>query len=231
MDTETQNTPVGLAEKTTRRIPLRGLSRLGVYARGKEILILGPGRAGKTKFTQYLQLGVLDAEGQRDMTYGVTKSPAFVVSIGGPQGLTFEVRRAVDTPGQVGPARHASLVGQREPHALIIVLDCSSAISSTIRWLRLFCSRLDTILRRGSYVVRRLKAIVVVLNKRDKTGGTESTQLREAVTEVLHQHLSVPLGIDRVRSIPILECISVRTKQGTALIDEVISQLAERWRR
>ena len=59
----------------------------------------------------------------------------------------------------------------------------------------------------------------------------ESAQLRQAVTEVLQQHLAVPLGADRVRSIPILECISVRTKQGTALIDEVISQLAGRWGR
>ena len=105
MDTETQTAPVGWGAQTTRRIPLRGLSRLSAYARGKEILILGPGRAGKTKFAQYLQLGVLDAEGQREMTYGVTKSPAFVVSIGGPRGLMFEVRRAVDTPGQVGPPR------------------------------------------------------------------------------------------------------------------------------
>ena len=111
------------------------------------------------------------------------------------------------------------------------MLDCSSAVAATIRWLRLFCNSLDTILRRGPYVVRRLRAIVVVLNKRDRISSMESAQLRQAVTEVLQQHLAVPLGADRVRSIPILECISVRTKQGTALIDEVISQLAGRWGR
>jgi hypothetical protein len=230
MDAETQAMPVGLGAKA-RRILLRGLSRLTAYARGREVLILGPGSAGKTKFGQYLQSGILDPEGQREMTYAVTKSPAFVVRIGREQGLTFEVRRAVDTPGQVGPVQHASLVARREPHALIVMLDCSSAVSSTIRWLHIFCSTLDTILRRGPYAVRRLKAIVVVLNKRDKISSTEATQLRQAVTEVLQQHLSVPLGADRVRSIPILECISIQTKQGTALIDEVISQLAERWAR
>jgi septum formation topological specificity factor MinE len=230
-DAETQTISAGTGVKTTRRIPVRGLSRLTTYARGKEILILGPGSAGKTKFAQYLQLGALDPEGQREMTYCVTKSPAFVVNVGQEQGLMLEVRRAVDTPGQVGPVQHANLVADRQPHALIVMLDCSSAVSSTIRWLHIFCSTLDTILRRGPYAVRRLKAIVVVLNKRDKISSTEVAQLRQAVTEVLQQHLSVPLGADRVRSIPILECISVQTKQGTALIDEVISELAERWAR
>ena len=227
-DAETQTISAGTGVKTTRRIPVRGLSRLTTYARGKEILILGPGSAGKTKFAQYLQLGALDPEGQREMTYCVTKSPAFVVNVGQEQGLMLEVRRAVDTPGQVGPVQHANLVADRQPHALIVMLDCSNAMSSTVRWLRLFSNSLDTVLRRRSYVARRLEAIVVLLNKRDKISSTDVAQLRQAVREVLLQQLSVALGVERVRSIPILECISARTKQGTALIDEAIGHLAER---
>ncbi len=227
MDAETQTIFAGASTRTTRRIPVRGLSRLTAYARGKEILILGPGSAGKTKFAQYLQLGVLDPEGQREMTSYVTESPAFVVRVGPEQGLLFEVRRAVDTPGQVGPVRHARLVARRAPHALIVMLDCSTALSSTIRWLHLFCSSLDTVLRRGSYVVRRLEAMMVLLNKRDQISSTDSAQLRQAVGEVLEQHLSVALGVEWVRSIPILECVSVQTKEGTALIDDVIGHLAE----
>ena len=228
MDAKTPTVFAGSGVKTMRRIPVRGLSRLAAYVRGKEILILGPGSAGKTKFAQYLQLGALDPEGQREMTYYVTKSPVFIVKVGQEQGLMFEVRRAVDTPGQVGPVRHASLVARRAPHALIVMLDCSTALSTTIRWLRLFSNSLDTVLRRGHYVARRLEAIVVLLNKRDKISSADAAQLRQAVREVLNQYLSVALGVEWVRSIPILECISVQTKEGTALIDEVIGHLAER---
>ena len=45
---------------------------------------------------------------------------------------------------------------------------------------------------------------------------------------MLNQYLSVPLGVERVTAIPILDCVSVRTGQGTTLIDGVIAQLTER---
>ena len=228
MEAEAQTICVESGVQTPRRTSAKGLSRLTTYARGREILILGPGSAGKTKFAQYLRLGALDPEGKREMTYYVTKSPGFVIGIGREGGLMLKVRRAVDTPGQVGPVQHAGLVSRRKPHAVIVMLDCSSAVSATVRWLRLFCSGLDTVLRRGSYAARRLKEIVVLLNKRDKISGRQSAELRQAVRQVLNQQLSVALGVERARSIPILECVSVRTGCGTALIDGVIGQLAER---
>lgn len=203
-------------------------SRLTLYARGKEILIVGPGSAGKTKFAQYLRWGDLDPEGERHMTYGITKSPAFVLGIGREQGLTLRVRRAVDTPGQVGPRHHAKLVGRRKPQAVVVILDCSTSLSATVRWLCLFCNSLDTVLRRGSYATRKLEALVVVLNKRDQIDSAQSDALRQEVRQVLHQYLSVPLGVQRVSSIPILDCVSVQTGQGTVLIDEVVARLTER---
>jgi hypothetical protein len=228
MDAEAQTVCVEWGVEMMRRTLVTWFSRLTTYARGKEILIVGPGSAGKTKLAQYLRWGALDPEGQRDMTYCVTKSPAFVMGIGREQGLILRVRRAVDTPGQVGPRHHAILVGRRKPHAVVVMLDCSSSISATVRWLCLFCNSLDTVLRKGSYAARRLDAIVVLLNKRDKIDSGESDELREAVRQVLNQYLSVPLGVERVSSIPILECVSVQTGRGTTLIDGVIAQLTEK---
>jgi len=214
MDGKTRTTDAKSQAKTARRAAPKGVSRLTTYATGKEILILGPSSAGKTKFAQYLRLGMLDQEGSREMTYQIKKSPAFVIS--------------VDTPGQVGPVQHATLVGRRRPHAVIVMLDCTRAVSASVRWLRLFCDRLDTVLRKGSYAHRKLSGVLVLLNKRDKISDDKSDELRVSTQGVLNRYLSVVLGADRASSVPIMECISVRTPQGTALIDEVIGQLTER---
>ncbi len=228
MDAEAQTVGMEWSVEMMRRTLVTWFSRLTTYARGKEILIVGPGSAGKTKFAQYLRWGALDLEGQRDMTYGITKSPAFVLGIGREPGLGLRVRRAVDTPGQVGPRHHAKLVGRRKPHAVVVMLDCSTSLAATVRWLGLFCNSLDTVLRRGSYAARRLNEIVVLLNKWDKIESGQSDELREAVRQVLNQYLSVSLGVERVSAIPILECVSVQTGRGTTLIDEVVARLTER---
>ncbi len=233
MDAEAQtvcgeSTAAESTVETPRPAPVRGLSRLTTYIRGKEILILGPGNAGKTKFAQYLQRAALDPEGKREMTYAVTRSPAFVVDFGREEGLVLRVRRAVDTPGQVGPLQHAILVARRRPHAVIVILDCSGDPRSTLRWFCLFCDALDSVLRKVSSVARRLQEMVVILNKRDKIDDKEYAKLRQAVRKALERFLSVVWGEERVQSIPIQECISVRTGNGTALIDGVIAQLTGR---
>lgn len=213
---------------TSRRVPVKGLSRLSTYIRGKEILILGPGNVGKSKFAQYLRLATLDPEGKREMTYAITRSPAFVVALGPQEGRVLRVRRTVDVPGQVGPHHHALLVARRRPHAVIIILDCSCDPRGMLRWLCLFCSALDSVLRKAAPVARRLQEMVVILNKRDKIDDREFAKLRQAVRKALERFLLVVWGEERVRSIPILECISVRTERGTALIEGVVAQLAQR---
>jgi len=138
------------------------------------------------------------------------------------------VRRAVDTPGQVGPLQHALLVARRRPHAVIVMLDCSGDPLATLRWFCLFCNALDNVLRKVSSVARRLQEMVVILNKRDKIGDKEFAKLHQAARKVLERYLSVVWGEERVQSIPLLECVSVRTGRGTALIDGIIAQLTER---
>jgi len=219
---------VGQGERSMKRGNPRGLYAFITRALGKEILVLGPSTAGKSKFTEYLRLGTLDPEGQREMTYHVRKTPAFTVGLGRDQGVALKIRRAVDTPGQVGPVEHAALVGRRKPHAVIIVLDSSKSILMTTMWLHLFCDRLDTVLRRGFAAKRRLSEVMVLLNKRDKIDAAEFNQLKEEVAAVLRKHLEVVFGAERVRAIPIMECISVQTEEGPVLIDRVISDLMER---
>ena len=56
---------------------------------------------------------------------------------------------------------------------------------------------------------------------------TKLTDLRQTVRAALDRYLAVALGRDRCAAIPVLECISVQTPQGSDLIDTVITHLAE----
>lgn len=211
-----------------RRGRPKGLARLRTYATGKEILVLGPSSAGKSKFAEYLQLGRLHPEGQREMTYGLTKSPTFTLTLGVDGRVALNVRRTVDTPGQTGPVQHAGLVGERKPHAVVVMLDSSRPIATSVKWLDLFCDRLDTVLRKGHHIRNKLREIVVVLNKRDKIDPAERDELAARVRQVLDRHLAVVLGPDRAAAIPVLECICIEGPHGPALIDAVLACLAER---
>ncbi|UCD49481.1 MAG: hypothetical protein JSW27_18355 [Phycisphaerales bacterium] len=228
MGVQIEGVTAGVRAGGARRVRAKGLYGLITHALGKEILVLGPSTAGKSKFTDYLRLGTLDEEGEREMTYHVRKSPAFTVGLGTDGDCVLKVRRAVDTPGQVGPLQHATLVGRRKPHAIVVVLDCGRSALMMTTWLHLFCDRLDTVLRKGFYARRKLSEIVVLLNKRDKIGTHQFEQLHYQVRGVLNQHLTVALGAQRVESIPILGCISVQTEYGTELVDHAIAHLGER---
>lgn len=61
----------------------------------------------------------------------------------------------------------------------------------------------------------------MILNKRDQVDDRKFAELHEEVRKALEQSLSVVWGAERVRAIPILECISVQPDHGTALIDDV----------
>lgn len=216
---------VTIDQAIIRRAPPTGLAWITTLLTGKQILIVGPSSAGKTKFAHYLRLGLLEPEGKREMTYCVTEWPAFSIQLGQGQGLVLNIRRAVDTPGQVGPIQQAGLVAKHKPHLLIILLDCTKTVDKTIQWLSLFCNRLDTVLRFERSVRKRLRRLMVLLNKRDKVGARKPVMLTEGIRAALKDNLGICLGIQAVQSIPIMECVSIQSPLGTSLIDQVIKEL------
>lgn len=55
---------------------------------------------------------------------------------GGRGGCELKIRRALDTRGQTGPLQHALLVARRQPHAVIVMLDCGADREHFLRQLR-----------------------------------------------------------------------------------------------
>jgi hypothetical protein len=107
------------------RVTPKGLAWIKSKFVGRDILIVGQARAGKTSLQRYLQYGLFtDPDSPRTRADKVTAS--FTIGMGRNESLHLQVRKVVDTVGQVSAATHATLVNEYRPHVLVIVLDASS---------------------------------------------------------------------------------------------------------
>jgi hypothetical protein len=102
------------------RPAMSGLARLYTRITGNEILILGPARAGKTSFSEYLQYGLLEPEQETATTITPHKSASFRIKIGKQSALEMKVKRAVHVAGEIGPTEHARLPEERRPQAIVV---------------------------------------------------------------------------------------------------------------
>jgi len=137
-----------LALDMVQRPAMTGLARVHTWLTGNEVLILGPARAGKTSFVDYLRYGVMEPEQETEKTLGVEKTASFRVRIGRDASLELKLKRAVDVAGQIGPIEHARLVEEKKPHAIIIMLDLSAPMSgisdrASGPWLIEFCKHFE----------------------------------------------------------------------------------------
>lgn len=217
-----------IAYELIKRTAPKGVAWITAYARGVELLVVGPGGAGKTSFFDYLRFGVLEQKGPHEKTHEIKKSPTFTISMGRDGALNLRLRRSVDTPGQIGPVEHANLVGKRKPHILVIVLDGGLAQSTAQRWIRDFGARLEELAKEDSSIFRKLRFISVILNKRDKIGtNTQLKSFQKAVKKALKESLANVLGASRTNRIPILPTISIEHNDATKLLDAVIRKIGK----
>ena len=198
---------------------------------GHEVLILGPARAGKTSFVDYLRYGVLEPEQETEKTLDVETTATFRVKIGRDASLELRVKRAVDVAGQVGPIEHARIAEKRRPHALIVLLDLSAPITGTSDrasgpWLIEFCKYLDEGLRMNTAMRKRLRTIIFVANKRDTQTGDSATKRIEGFRKIIKRHLSTSLAT-KVDSIPIMPCSLIQCDDAVSFADAVIVRLAK----
>ena len=198
------------------------------YLRGITLLLAGPSQSGKTSFLRYLRYGRLSPELRHGTTLGDTPTAPLTVTMDQDQRLQLHVRRSLDPPGQAGAKGHADLMEEKRPHAILLILDSTSPSADLRDWTSRFCRHAERVFLESLGYRKELRSIIVCLNKFDKKRGRQYfSARRDAVQTCLRDGLANALGRERVDTIQILPCVSVRTSQyGTQLIDDVIAELA-----
>ena len=167
---------------------------------GKTILVLGPKWAGKTSFMDYLRFATLRTESPPEATTGPEQGNYLILKFGGKDAtLIMHVRRPIDLPGELGPRKQMEYVSSYKPHALVLVLDSTSPLAgpvipnptgerlSSVSWLREFCVALNSALSSSRKLAKKLKCLMIILNKQDKLTAGDGKQFRT----------SSPLGFGR----------------------------------
>lgn len=217
---------VGL--EVLKRTAPRGLSWLITYTKGIELLILGPGGAGKTSIADYLEFGVLEEAQPHEKTQEIQKSRSFQIFSGRDAAIKLRVRRAVDVPGQTGPVEHANLVRERTPHVVLIVLDSTDTQAKLKEWISQFCERFEHHFEEDGKIEKSLKGVFVAMNKRDLVTKSQIFEGRlKEVKRLFFSGLSDALGKTAARSIPTLPVTAVKSSYETTLIDALIRRIAK----
>jgi len=217
------------AEELIRLIP-KGFGLVKRWWVGKEVLIIGQPRAGKTTFREYLQYALFDDEKPTDETAEIESTKQIDIGIGQRGNLKLNVKRAIDTPGQVGAVEHANLAFQENPHGLIIVLDLTAPLDgepdrASATWLKRFCRRYEAKWRVDRNRKNRLKAIVVIMSKADKLASGTIDERRKIYKEILDTELKDARG-KMLDGVAVLPCSMVTNPHGTRLMDNVVAYLA-----
>jgi len=215
---------------TLERVVPSGIALITSWIKGKEIMVVGQARAGKTTFVQYLQYGIFDDEKETEKTKRTKYTPRFNVKMGRDGALELVVESAVDLQGQIGPIEHANMVFDHKPDAVIIFTDLTTPLRgepdrASAAWIEEFCEQLESRWRAKKHRSNPLKSLIVVMNKCDKVDGKLIERRRREFKKILKANLNHALG--RMEDlIEIIPCSVVTNPDGTKKVDSLITQLA-----
>jgi len=214
-----------------QRVAPSGIALIKSWLKGKEVLVVGQKRAGKTTFIDYLQYGLFDDEKETLKTLDVTRSARFNVKMGRDSALELSIKTVVDVPGQIGPSAHADLAFERSPHGIIIFTDLTSPIKggpdrAATAWLLEFCRRLEAQWRAKGRKGNRIKTVILVLNKMDKVDPKRVELRKKDFRKILDAELREARG-QMIEEIAIMPCVLVTNPDGTKAVDGIIAHLAK----
>jgi GTPase SAR1 family protein len=219
---------VGLA--VVQRTAPTGISLVRSWLKGKDVIVVGQARAGKTTFLDYFQYGLFEDEKETSKTVDVTHTARFNIKMGRDSALELIVKTAIDVPGQNGPIALADLVYKQSPRAIVIMTDLTSPLRgerSSREWLFEFCKRLESKWRveRGRKT-NRIRSMILVMNKRDKVDERREQAIRTAFRKILDVELKEARG-EMLDEIAIMPCTLVTNPKGTKMADSVIAHMAK----
>lgn len=208
-----------------------GIALLKSWFKGKEIMVVGQARAGKTTFIDYLQYGLFEDEKETGKTLDVTSSARFNVKMGRDAALELMISAVVDVPGQVGPVEHAKLVFEKRPQAVIIFTDLTRPLKGDAErassiWVQEFCRTLESRWRANKKRKNRIKSIILVMNKSDKVDEKKLASSKQSYRKILDAELRDARG-RMLDDIAIMPCVLVTNPDGTKAADSIIAHLAK----
>lgn len=204
----------------------KGLKYIKSLLTGKTIIIVGQERAGKTTFLEYFQYGFFEDEKDTSETYDITPSVRFDVKLGRNETLELSVKTVIDVPGQIGANFQAKEIYEQKPHAILIFIDVDRPLKSSKEWLTNFCRRLETYWRANNNKKNRVKSIILVLNKKDKTDAKTIEARKKGFQKIIDVELKESKG-NMLDEISVIPTVMVNNQEGTKSADQLITHLAK----
>jgi hypothetical protein len=224
---------VGVAVVT--RVAPVGFAYVQSVVRGKDVLVVGQSRAGKTTFVDYFQHGLFEDEKDVLKSYDLAVTPRFNVKIGRDAALELTVKSTADIPGQWGADKHADVAHERNPHAIILFVDGTppsrpipeDSESDPEVWTRTFCQRLEMHWRTDDEKRKnRLRSFVVLLNKVDRMPPDHVPVLRRRLRSAVDAELRDARGKMK-DPIAVIGTCMVINENGTKMVDSAIAHIAK----
>ena len=201
---------------------------------------LGPERAGKTSFLDYLEWNILNDEQPTSPTLDIKRRNHIVLKLGQNGNLVLRIRRPFDVPGDVSPRLQVNYVKHYWPAGVILVLDANSplegpAVNSSINWLNRFCYHFDAAIKTEPKLARTVKIIVVAMNKRDKLSDEarkrDRERFEEEVMKIVHEKLDFFRSSGQGNAVLVRPCVAIRSKIGVDYINDIIITIAKTFSR
>ncbi len=205
-----------------------GIAVIKSWLKGKTLMVVGPSRAGKSTFVNYLQFGIFQHEQETSKTYTPVHGPKFNLTVGSTKSLEVLVKTTVDIPGQYSEVQLATEVLNNRPHALVVVLDVSRDLhgsGGTAEWMTEFFSRLDQRWQGVKPRRNRLRSVIVALNKRDLVDAATITEHEKACKDIVMQHFKAARG-PQTHDVVFRQSVMVDNPDGTKWVDAILVDLA-----
>lgn len=198
----------------------RPLSLLSAWLRGKHLLLLGPSRAGKTRFWNYVKTGLLFPPAEDDLrTRQRTNAGAKRIVFN--DHFHFDISVLDDSPGQDRAQDQVERARRENPHELILLIDASTDKVSdgvenmiqTEQWVKNFFSEFKKTWLHSSEGLSfsRIENISVLLNKFDLAEETVFQNREQAIRKIIQESLREALSESQIASIAIIRVALANT--------------------